>query len=412
MNPRLLLIGDSIAKTSGFANVLRHLADAANRDGWWVEQIASADDGSLSRAVFSDLRVKPYFSQERDPRGFNVLRRAVLNEGEPDVIFINADPGSVNMWFAAIDHFIPKEQQPPVVAYMPIENSPIAYGVMKAFERADVAVAYTQWAAGALKREWGMSVPWTPHGVDTNVYKPKDQALRAHTRTRLGWQGKFVVSYVARNQLRKAHDRVIKAAAELKAMGEADDVLIYLHAKGYDDNWNGGWDLPFLINYCDVGDVVQLAPEYTWLEHDPISGVLEREMADIYRASDLYLHPSTAEGFGLPLLEAMACGLPVVCTHDNANIIEVVGDAALAYIHPFDYGTWHNGVQLAHLSPADIASTIVVAKNNAKARVAASERGLARAALYPWQRCQDELLAACRLAIMQAQEARLESATV
>ena len=52
------------------------------------------------------------------------------------------------------------------------------------------------------------------------------------------------------------------------------------------------------------------------------------ELPLIYKISDLLFYPSVYEGFGLPLLEAMSCGLPVVCSN-NSSMPEVVGDAGL-----------------------------------------------------------------------------------
>ncbi len=51
-------------------------------------------------------------------------------------------------------------------------------------------------------------------------------------------------------------------------------------------------------------------------------------LPEIYKICDLLFYPSIYEGFGLPLLEAMSCGLPIVCSN-NSSIPEVVGDAAL-----------------------------------------------------------------------------------
>lgn len=53
--------------------------------------------------------------------------------------------------------------------------------------------------------------------------------------------------------------------------------------------------------------------------------ISESDMPSLYNAADVYLHTSEYEGFGLPILEAMACGLPVV-TSNKASIPEIVGD--------------------------------------------------------------------------------------
>src|SRR5919204_563700 len=63
--------------------------------------------------------------------------------------------------------------------------------------------------------------------------------------------------------------------------------------------------------------------------------VTDEDLVALYNAADLFVHPSLFEGFGLPPLEAMACGTPVVTANTSA-IPEVVGDAALM-VDPHDY---------------------------------------------------------------------------
>ena len=57
--------------------------------------------------------------------------------------------------------------------------------------------------------------------------------------------------------------------------------------------------------------------------------VPDAELADWYRAAEAFVYPSLFEGFGLPVLEAMSCGTPVLCSRDG-SLLEVAGDAALA----------------------------------------------------------------------------------
>jgi glycosyltransferase involved in cell wall biosynthesis len=87
------------------------------------------------------------------------------------------------------------------------------------------------------------------------------------------------------------------------------------------------------------------------------------------RRAEALLFPSLLEGFGLPVLEAMACGLPVI-TSSRSSLPEVAGDAAL-YVDPDD--------------PADIAAAIVHLAGEPALRQALVEAGRRRAALFTWE---------------------------
>lgn len=65
--------------------------------------------------------------------------------------------------------------------------------------------------------------------------------------------------------------------------------------------------------------------------------VPDADLPDLYRAADAFVYPSLYEGFGMPPIEAMACGCPVVCS-PRGSLAEVVGDAA-AIVNPEDVGS-------------------------------------------------------------------------
>jgi glycosyltransferase involved in cell wall biosynthesis len=89
----------------------------------------------------------------------------------------------------------------------------------------------------------------------------------------------------------------------------------------------------------------------------------------IYAAADLLALPSTMEGFGLPLIEAMACGTPVICS-DAASLPEVAGDAAL-YFDP--------------KSEDQLISQIELVLRSDSLRASLRQKGLARAKHFTWQ---------------------------
>ncbi len=97
------------------------------------------------------------------------------------------------------------------------------------------------------------------------------------------------------------------------------------------------------------------------------------DLPNWYRAAELFLYPSRFEGFGLPVLEAMACGTPVLCS-DAPGVREVAGDAAWR-LPPDDAAAWQG------------AMTELAAHPRRRERMAAA--GLARAAAFTWRRAAE-----------------------
>jgi glycosyltransferase involved in cell wall biosynthesis len=93
--------------------------------------------------------------------------------------------------------------------------------------------------------------------------------------------------------------------------------------------------------------------------------------------ADALVLPSHYEGFGLPPLEAMACGCPAIVS-DRASLPEICGDAAL-YCNPDDAD--------------DIAARMLEAATSEATRARLREQGLARAREFTWDRCARETVA-------------------
>jgi glycosyltransferase involved in cell wall biosynthesis len=115
-----------------------------------------------------------------------------------------------------------------------------------------------------------------------------------------------------------------------------------------------------------------------------IPGFVESEdLEGLYAAATAFVLPSLIEGFGLPVLEAMARGLPVACTRDSAPG-EVAGDA---------------GLLLDPTSEAEIADATVRLLTDPALRERLSAAGRARAASFSWERCAAETLDSYRRAL-------------
>jgi glycosyltransferase involved in cell wall biosynthesis len=99
-----------------------------------------------------------------------------------------------------------------------------------------------------------------------------------------------------------------------------------------------------------------------------VGDVAEDDLPALYTGAALFVFPSLYEGFGLPILEAMACGTPVACSN-TSSLPEVAGDAA-AYFDPTDV--------------ADMAATLAHVLSDSAHRQALAELALTRAAQFSW----------------------------
>lgn len=104
--------------------------------------------------------------------------------------------------------------------------------------------------------------------------------------------------------------------------------------------------------------------------------VSEEDLPGIYNVADLFVFPSFYEGFGLPPLEAMACGCPVI-TSNTSSIPEVVGDAGIM-VDPYDVD--------------GLADAMYEVLTNESLREDMIKRGLKRAKMFSWEKCARETL--------------------
>jgi glycosyltransferase involved in cell wall biosynthesis len=98
-------------------------------------------------------------------------------------------------------------------------------------------------------------------------------------------------------------------------------------------------------------------------------GVAQEDLPHIYNGADLFAYPSFAEGFGLPVLEAMACGVPTV-TSRTSSLPEVVGDAGVM-VDPGDEEDLANGIHKVLTEPGLYTRM--------------KEKGLERSRLFTWK---------------------------
>jgi len=161
-----------------------------------------------------------------------------------------------------------------------------------------------------------------PHGIDTQVFKPlsRDQKIKARKK----WGRKLksgglrratcLIVDLDRNDGRKRWDLVFDYVRRLR--DKVDVHLIAHTTKKINDP--RAYDLTHLMKLYDVADCVTLT-DFSWT-----NGLKEKDVAELIGMCDIRLSMSMGEGFGVPTIEAMACGVPNVVS-ENTTMTELVG---------------------------------------------------------------------------------------
>jgi len=233
-------------------------------------------------------------------------------------------------------------------------------------DRADRIIAVSE----ATRRDIVSELGIPPERISV-VYEAADARFRPHTpdetRTILERydlvHGAYVLS-VGTLEPRKNHVRLIEAYAMLRARYTPAEHLPPLIIAG-----GNGWKY----------DAILAAPEQTGVAGFVrfLGRVPDDDLPALIAGSRVFVYPSLYEGFGLPPLEALACGVPVVVSH-AASLPEVVGDAGL-YCDPYD----------AH----DIARQIAALLEDNDLTLRLRYASVMRARQFSWERAARETLA-------------------
>lgn len=191
-----------------------------------------------------------------------------------------------------------------------------------------------------------------PLGVDAAFLTDAPRELRQGMRAALNLGDPYML-YVGRLDPDKNVRRVVEAFALARDTVLRGHLLAIAGARDYQSS-----GISDLVQQLGVADRVRL-----------LGYVEERFLVPLYQESAVMCYPSLNEGFGLPSLEAMAAGVPVV-TSNVSSLPEVVGDAAIK-VDPHSVGAIASGLQMA-LDPVRSAEL--------------REAGRARARSFTWER--------------------------
>ena len=193
------------------------------------------------------------------------------------------------------------------------------------------------------------------HGVDRSIFHPVDDAERARVKESLGLDGQEYIGFLGTLEPRKNVPNLVRGWTQAVSDLPNPPALVLAGGKGWDEDIDPA--LAAVPSHLTV-----LRPGYLPLEDLPgfLSGCL------------VLAYPSIAEGFGLPVLEAMSCGAATLTTR-LTSLPEVGGDA----------------VDYCDITPESIADALTTLMNDPQRRAQLGQAAIARSEEFTWERAAE-----------------------
>jgi len=254
------------------------------------------------------------------------------------------------------------------------------YGLF--FERsvheADTIMTVSQSTARDLERVYKVpeaKIEVIYHGV-SSVFKPQDRLAAAeYVANRYGASKDYILT-VGTIGPHKNLITVVKAMKVLRQRGALSFQLLVVGAQGRRNS-----EVLAALQSSHMTD-----NDFRFLGFVP-----EEDLPMLYSGASSFVFPSLYEGFGLPLVEAMACGAPVIASN-TSSIPEVVGEAALL---------------VPPTQPEAFAEAILRVRSDEGLRRAMIEKGIDRASCFRWDTAARQLMSSIREAVVEKRARRV-----
>jgi len=224
-----------------------------------------------------------------------------------------------------------------IVSWTPLDHITIPPAVLGWLQKTNVLPVAMSPHGKRQMEENGLECEYIPHAVDTKVMKPTATVNGVSTRKFMNVNDDdFIVGMNAANKASGLVHR--KAFAEnLMAFSifakNRPDAKLYLHTDPF--GGAGGWNLFILCESLGLKHDQVIFPDIADFRY----GISQEVLAGFYTAMDVMLTPSFGEGFGVPTIEAQACGTPIIGSNWAATPDLVSEDSYLVDGQP----TWDSG---------------------------------------------------------------------
>lgn len=327
INGLISFASNSPGVATGYGQQAEQLIERMLKSGLTVAAMSNyGHEGGVSELKMRTGKIPHY------PRSFvgysdDVLpaQHAHFKRGKPDM------PSAIFTLYDAWVYQNPALKDIPMISWVPVDHLGIPPKVLEVIARDNVTPIAMAPNGSQLMDELGIENHYIPHGINTKIYKPTETVGEKTIREYLGLKDEFLVGMVAANKAagqvhRKAFAENLLAFAQFQQKHK--EAVLYMHTDP--SKALGGFDLVKLLKTLGIpGDNV--------IFPDPLDlrfGVSQEHMAGLYSAFDVFLAPSLGEGFGVPTIEAQACGTRAIASNWTASKHMVSEDGWLVDGYP------------------------------------------------------------------------------
>jgi glycosyltransferase involved in cell wall biosynthesis len=306
LNGAVSLWSNSYNAPTGYGQQATHLLDNLKRSGLDVQMLSNYGLEGVPTTVQTPFGKVPHF-----PRGIDLYS----NDAAPidHANLIAKDPDKPNLFISLYDVWVMQAKgydNFPIASWVPLDHMTMPAKVEQWLRKPNVTpIAMAPHGVRQMTAK-GIECEYVPHAVDTKVYKPTFTIGNHAINDYLGIEpDQFLIGVVAANKAsglvhRKAFGELLMAFSIFSK--QQPDALLYLHTDPY--GMAGGWNLIQILQSLGIPKDKVLLPN----PQDYRFGMAKKDLAAIYTRMDVLLAPSYGEGFGVPTLEAQACGTRVI----------------------------------------------------------------------------------------------------
>lgn len=291
---KILVLTDFAAEGSGYQYLMSQLLSGLAKLGHDIKVAGINYQGGPHSYPFSVLPARTAEDAAGICHNMNLL-------WNPDVFIVGMDIPFQQVTFQALPPL-----QSKYIAITPLENGPLRQSWASVLAGMKQVYFISELGKQEALKVGLQNVEHLRVGVDSELWHIPTEEERKTLRTGMGIaEDEFVIFCNSENQERKNLSAAFEIVSKLKkSMPDRKFKFILLsHIKSF-----VGWDLQDLSVYYDI------VKEYMPMER----GLSTKNLWGLYSIADVFLHTTKAEGLGMPILEAMGCGVPVVATDTGA----------------------------------------------------------------------------------------------